>query len=93
MVCICVMQTTISQQRTVAQAQENAAHNTITALKEEMDELTALVEAGPAAEEEAMLASLLKEKDQLLRERETQVGPHALGWEIMDLQAAAAASS
>lgn len=42
-----------------------------------MDELTALVEAGPAAEEEAMLASLLKEKDQLLRERDTQVCPTA----------------
>ena len=38
-----------------------------------MDELTALVEAGPAAEEEAMLANLLKEKDTLLRERDTQV--------------------
>ena len=38
-----------------------------------MDDLTALVEAGPAAEEEAMLAGLLKEKDSLLRERDTQV--------------------
>ena len=43
-------------------------------LKDEMDELTALVEAGPAAEEEQMLAALLKEKDTLLRERDTQVG-------------------
>ena len=57
--------------------QEATAHNTISALKEEMDELTALVEAGPAAEEEAMLAGLLKEKDGLLRERDTQVRSRA----------------
>ena len=54
-------------------SQEASAAQTITMLKDEMDELTALVEAGPAAEEEAMLAGLLKEKDTLLRERDTQV--------------------
>ena len=53
--------------------QEASAAQTITMLKDEMDELTALVEAGPAADEEAMLAGLLKEKDTLLRERDTQV--------------------
>ena len=58
--------------------QEASAAQTITMLKDEMDELTALVEAGPAAEEEQMLAALLKEKDTLLRERDTQVGGRTL---------------
>lgn len=53
--------------------QEAKARETIEALKNELDNLSALAESGPERDNEEQIARLMVEKEDLLSERDAQV--------------------